>query len=125
MLAPYGRKLGPDPSSIESCWIGGVVSNNSSGMCCGVLQNTYHTIKDLRLVMHDGTILDTADPASWASFQRTHKHIVDGVVSLSERIKADEDLTALIKKKFSIKCTTGYRFVCCVLVHDMRVRPSS
>lgn len=108
MLAPYGRKLGPDPSSIESCWIGGVVSNNSSGMCCGVNQNTYHTIKDLRLVMHDGTILDTADPASWASFQRTHKHIVDGVVSLSERIRADEELTALIKKKFSIKCTTGY-----------------
>jgi hypothetical protein len=47
MLAPYGRKLGPDPSSIESCWIGGVVSNNSSGMCCGVSQNTYHTIKVL------------------------------------------------------------------------------
>jgi len=108
MLAPYGRKLGPDPSSIESCWIGGVVSNNSSGMCCGVNQNTYHTIKDLRLVMHDGTILDTADPASWASFQKTHKHIVDGVMALSQRIKADEDLTALIKKKFSIKCTTGY-----------------
>jgi len=108
MLAPYGRKLGPDPSSIESCWIGGVVSNNSSGMCCGVLQNTYHTIKDLRLVMHDGTILDTADPNSWASFQKTHKRIVDGVVALSERIKADEELTALIKKKFSIKCTTGY-----------------
>jgi len=108
MLAPYGRKLGPDPSSIESCWIGGVVSNNSSGMCCGVLQNTYHTIKDLRLVMHDGTILDTADPISWASFQRTHKNIVDGVVGLADRIRSDEALTALIKKKFSIKCTTGY-----------------
>ena len=108
MLAPYGRKLGPDPSSIESCWIGGVVSNNSSGMCCGVSQNTYHTIKDLRLVMHDGTILDTADPASWASFQKTHKHVVDGVMALAARVKADEELTALIKKKFSIKCTTGY-----------------
>jgi hypothetical protein len=45
MLAPYGRKLGPDPSSIESCWIGGVVANNSSGMCCGVAQNTYHTVQ--------------------------------------------------------------------------------
>ena len=96
MLAPYGRKLGPDPSSIESCWIGGVVANNSSGMCCGVNQNTYHTIKvparghnparrvcitvdasrpdslvhmcgdcvqDLRLVLHDGSVLDTADAA--------------------------------------------------------------
>jgi D-lactate dehydrogenase len=25
--------------------IGGVVANNSSGMCCGVSQNTYHTLK--------------------------------------------------------------------------------
>jgi D-lactate dehydrogenase len=108
MLAPYGRKLGPDPSSIESCWIGGVVANNSSGMCCGVMQNTYHTIKDLRIVTYDGTILDTADAASWASFQRTHKHIVDGVMALSQKIKSDSELTALIKKKFSIKCTTGY-----------------
>jgi D-lactate dehydrogenase len=45
---------------------------------------------------------------SWASFQKTHKHIVDGVVALSQRVKADEELTALINKKFSIKCTTGY-----------------
>lgn len=42
---PIQYKLGPDPSSIDSCMIGGVVSNNSSGMCCGVSQNTYHTLK--------------------------------------------------------------------------------
>lgn len=32
-------KIGPDPSSIDSCMIGGMVANNSSGMCCGVSQN--------------------------------------------------------------------------------------
>lgn len=42
---PIQYKMGPDPSSIDSCMIGGVVSNNSSGMCCGVSQNTYHTLK--------------------------------------------------------------------------------
>jgi D-lactate dehydrogenase len=61
-------KIGPDPSSIDSCMIGGIVSNNSSGMCCGVSQNTYHTLKDMRIVFVDGTVLDTADPASRDAF---------------------------------------------------------
>lgn len=34
-LAPYGRKLGPDPASEFACTIGGVIANNSSGMTCG------------------------------------------------------------------------------------------
>ena len=57
-----------DPSSIDSCMVGGMVSNNSSGMCCGVSQNTYHTLKDMRVVFADGTLLDTADPASREAF---------------------------------------------------------
>lgn len=35
---PVQYKIGPDPASIDSCMIGGIVSNNSSGMCCGVSQ---------------------------------------------------------------------------------------
>ena len=61
-------KIGPDPSSIDSCMVGGMVSNNSSGMCCGVSQNTYHTLKDMRIVLLDGTVLDTADPRSRDAF---------------------------------------------------------
>lgn len=61
-------KIGPDPSSIDSCMVGGMVSNNSSGMCCGVSQNTYHTLKDMRIVFLDGTVLDTADPKSQEAF---------------------------------------------------------
>lgn len=63
-------KIGPDPSSIDSCMIGGIVANNSSGMCCGVSQNTYHTLKDARIVLVDGTVLDTADPESCAAFRK-------------------------------------------------------
>jgi D-lactate dehydrogenase len=48
--------------------VGGMVSNNSSGMCCGVSQNTYHTLRDMRVVFVDGTVLDTADAASRAAF---------------------------------------------------------
>jgi D-lactate dehydrogenase len=101
-------KMGPDPSSIDSCMIGGVVANNSSGMCCGVKQNTYHTLKDMRIVFVDGTVLDTADEASRAAFMKSHKSLVDGVVNLAKRVQGDEELSSLIRKKHAIKCTTGY-----------------
>jgi D-lactate dehydrogenase len=101
-------KMGPDPSSIDSCMIGGVVANNSSGMCCGVAQNTYHTLKDMRIVFVDGTVLDTSDKASREAFLKSHKSLVDGVVALASRVQADKELSALITKKHAIKCTTGY-----------------
>lgn len=41
---PIQYKIGPDPSSIDSCMIGGIVANNSSGMCCGVSQVWNHGV---------------------------------------------------------------------------------
>eukprot|EP00879_Flechtneria_rotunda_P005800 GHRR01006103.1.p1 GENE.GHRR01006103.1~~GHRR01006103.1.p1 ORF type:complete len:946 (+),score=315.50 GHRR01006103.1:676-3513(+) len=105
---PIQYKLGPDPSSIDSCMIGGVVSNNSSGMCCGVSQNTYHTLKDMRVVFADGTLLDTSDRTSRENFIRSHRQLCEGVSALARRIQADRQLTNLIRRKFAIKCTTGY-----------------
>ncbi|KAF6262291.1 FAD linked oxidase [Scenedesmus sp. NREL 46B-D3] len=105
---PIQYKMGPDPSSIDSCMIGGVVANNSSGMCCGVSQNTYHTLKDMRVVFVDGTVLDTADPASRESFLRSHRALCEGVSALARRVQKDRELTNLIRRKFAIKCTTGY-----------------
>ena len=106
-------RLGPDPASIDSCMIGGIVNNNSSGMCCGVAQNTYHTLKDLRVVFgdQDATVLDTSDPESRRVFQHESpfgKALCEGVSALAREVQADEELTALINRKFSIKCTTGY-----------------
>ena len=43
ILKPYTRKIGPDPASINVARIGGIVSNNSSGMVCGTEFNAYHT----------------------------------------------------------------------------------
>jgi len=105
---PVQYKIGPDPSSIDSCMIGGIVSNNSSGMCCGVSQNTYHTLADMRIVFTDGSVLDTADPASVAAFERSHAPLLAGVSALAARVQADAQLSALIRRKFAIKCTTGY-----------------
>ena len=36
-LAPFGRKIGPDPASINACKIGGIVANNASGMCLSLI----------------------------------------------------------------------------------------
>jgi D-lactate dehydrogenase len=63
-------RIGPDPASIDSAMIGGIAANNASGMCCGVDQNSYKTVADMRLLLVDGTVLDTADPASVAAFRQ-------------------------------------------------------
>ena len=61
-LAPYGAKIGPDPASIATCTMGGILSNNSSGMCCGVDQNAYHTLASMNFMLPSGTVIDTAQP---------------------------------------------------------------
>ena len=63
-LAPFGRKLGPDPASEVACTIGGVVANNSSGMACGTQDNSYHTLESAVLVLPSGTVLDTGEPGA-------------------------------------------------------------
>ena len=61
-LAAYGRKLGPDPASEGACTLGGVVANNSSGMACGTVANSYATLESLTLVLPSGTVVDTGAP---------------------------------------------------------------
>ena len=83
---PIQYKIGPDPSSIDSCMVGGMIANNSSGMCCGVSQNTYHTLRDLRAVFADGSVLDTADPASRAAWTEVRLlFVVPRLISLVGR----------------------------------------
>ncbi|AQQ59810.1 lactate dehydrogenase [Helicobacter bilis] len=111
-LKPYGKKIGPDPATINNAMIGGIFSNNSSGMCCGVKQNSYNTIKSARFILFDGTILDTSENAkpneSIESFLQKHKDKADSLLALRKEILQDKDLCKLIKRKFAIKNTTGY-----------------
>ncbi|MFO7576263.1 MAG: FAD-binding and (Fe-S)-binding domain-containing protein [Pelovirga sp.] len=108
LLAEFGRKIGPDPASIDSAMIGGILANNASGMCCGVAQNSYQTLDSLRLILADGTVLDTADDKSRAAFARSHPHILAGVAALRDQVAADPVLHERIRYKFKIKNTTGY-----------------
>ena len=107
-LVKYGRKIGPDPASIDSAMIGGIAANNASGMCCGTSENSYKTIADIRIILPDGAILDTADDASCADFRRTHADFLAGIAQIAADIAADPELEARIRRKYKIKNTTGY-----------------
>ena len=108
ILSDHGRKIGPDPASIDSAMIGGIVANNASGMCCGTSQNSYKTIDSMRLVLVDGTVLDTADEKSIENFKKQKSDLLTGLKTIRDEITADEKLSALIRKKYKIKNTTGY-----------------
>jgi len=107
-LAPFQRKIGPDPASINAAMIGGIAANNASGMCCGTAQNSYQTLQSMRVVLADGTLLDTADEASRAALRTSHGDLVDGLAELARQVCADDALAARIRHKFKIKNTTGY-----------------
>ncbi len=118
ILAPLGRKIGPDPASIDTCKIGGIVANNASGMCCGVADNSYKTLLSCRLILADGKLLDTGDAASRAAFAESHGHILQGLAQLHGRVAADKELAERIRRKFKIKNTTGYSINALVDFHD-------
>jgi D-lactate dehydrogenase len=108
LLAPYGRKIGPDPASIDAAKIGGIAANNASGMCCGTRDNSYHTLAGMRIVLVDGTLLDTEDPASVAAFRASHADLLAALGALARRARNDTGLAARIRHKYRMKNTTGY-----------------
>ncbi|QKF80663.1 FAD-binding and (Fe-S)-binding domain-containing protein [Halarcobacter ebronensis] len=108
ILAAYSKKIGPDPASINSAMIGGIAANNASGMCCGISQNSYKTLKSMKLIFVDGTKLDTADEKSKDEFRITHGEFLEELKKISNETKKDEELRAKIEKKFKIKNTCGY-----------------
>lgn len=107
ILAPYGRKFAPDPASVKSAMVGGIVMNNASGMNCGTHANSDKVLISARIVLADGTVLDTGDGISRASFEATHPDFLNRIRELRDEIRADEALSARIRYKYSIKNVTG------------------
>ena len=107
-LSPYNRRIGPDPASINAARIGGIVSNNSSGMVCGVKNNTYHTMKSLRLVLANGNTYDTSNPGDYEKFIHTEMELSKGIISCKNEIESQSKLLKKIRHKYRIKNTLGY-----------------
>ncbi|MCD8093189.1 MAG: FAD-binding oxidoreductase [Bacteroides sp.] len=107
LLAPFGRKFAPDPASVKSAMVGGIVMNNASGMNCGTHANSDKVLLSARIILADGTVLDTGNPVSRASFEVTHRDFIRRICQLRDEIRADQELTARINYKYSIKNVTG------------------
>jgi D-lactate dehydrogenase len=107
-LAPFARKIGPDPASIGAAMIGGIAANNASGMCCGTAQNSYQTVASMRVVLGDGTVLDTGSGDSRAAFAAARPSLLADLAALAREVQTDAKLADRIRRKFAIKNTTGY-----------------
>lgn len=107
LLAPYGRKFAPDPASVKSAMVGGIVMNNASGMNCGTHANSDKVLVSARIILMDGTLLDTGNPVSRASFEVTHRDFIRRICELRDEIRTNEKLAERIRYKYSIKNVTG------------------
>jgi D-lactate dehydrogenase len=117
VLAPYGRKLGPDPASTDIACVGGVIANNSGGMRCGVTKDSYSTVSSMTLVLASGTTIDTAEAGAAERFAAEEPQLAAGLAAIRDEIRADAELSERIRRKFAIKNTTGYR-LCAFLDAD-------
>lgn len=107
-LRGYATKMGPDPASISAAMMGGILSNNSSGMCCGVAYNAYHTLQSIRFILPNGNKYDTSVEKDYDRFVKEDAVIAEGIVQLQQKILSDEALVQKIRNKYRIKNTVGY-----------------
>jgi len=107
ILRPFGRVFPPDPASIGSAMVGGIVINNASGMNCGVHANSDRMMVSARIILTDGTVLDTGSEESKAAFRKSHPEFLKKIEDLRDKVRADKELAERIKTKYSIKNVTG------------------
>jgi D-lactate dehydrogenase len=107
-LKKYKRKIGPDPSSISAAMMGGILSNNASGMCCGVKLNSYHTTKYIRFILPDGKLFSTENKEDYARFQNECSQLYEVLKDLKIRIETNEALYNKVRNKYQTKNTVGY-----------------
>ncbi|MFT8394473.1 FAD-binding and (Fe-S)-binding domain-containing protein [Propionibacterium sp.] len=107
-LARFNRKLGPDPASEIACTVGGVVSDNSSGMSCGTQLNTYRTLDSLVMVLPSGTVIDTSKSDADEQLHRDEPELWEGLVTLRDRVRNNPESVAKITQQYAMKNVMGY-----------------
>ncbi len=108
VLKKFSRKIGPDPASINAAMMGGILANNSSGMCCGVQYNSFHTLKYITFVLPNGQVFNTEAPDEQARFEREAAPVFSALKEMRQEIFDNPRLHDKIRKKYLTKNTTGY-----------------
>lgn len=119
VLKPYGYRFSPDPASVKSAMVGGIVMNNASGMNCGTHANSDKVLQSMRIILSDGTLLDTGSRRSREEFTATHYDFLRAIEALRDRVRADEALTQRIRQKYSIKNVVGLNLLPLVQYDDV------
>jgi len=107
-LKAYRAKMGPDPASINACMMGGILSNNSSGMCCGVAQNAYHTLQSITFVLPSGTVIDTAHPEADEILHQREPRLYQGLLDLKREIQTNPRLAERIRAAMAPPIDLGH-----------------
>ena len=108
VLKKFGAKIGPDPASINAAMMGGILANNSSGMCCGVVQNAYHTLRYLTVMLPNGLCFNTERPEDYQRFEQEAAPVAQTLLALRRRVLDNPTLAERIRQKYRIKNTVGY-----------------
>jgi D-lactate dehydrogenase len=107
-LKKFRRKIGPDPSSISAAMMGGIISNNASGMCCGVKMNSYHTTKYIHFILPDGKSFSTEVQSDYKRFETECPELYATLIELKNEVGSNDNLFEKIRRKYRTKTTVGY-----------------
>lgn len=118
ILAKRGRRISPDPASIQSAMIGGIIVNNASGMNCGVHGNSDRILRSAKIIFADGTTLDTGDKAARSAFAKKRGDFLDELIQIKADVMADDALVDRIRSKYRIKNVTGLNLLPLVRLDD-------
>ena len=76
-------------------------------MNCGVHANSDRMLVSARIVLTDGTVLDTGSEESRKAFRQSHPDFISKIETLRDRVRNDKTLAGRISRKYSIKNVTG------------------
>jgi D-lactate dehydrogenase len=73
----------------------------------GAAQNTFHTLRDMRIVFADGTLLDTSDAASRDAFKKSHAALLKARAATRTRLARAAAALRALRAHVHVLCACG------------------